>query len=174
MTDSHEFKVVVQMDAKGESIWATYIYFGDEPEGPALPVKTVQVKEYMMVDVDSNNGAVVGVELLESEEIPTLEDLILFKTNKHAAMFKALLDWWSNDPSVMSSSSLTVRTSHEAYKTIVDIGEPMVPYILEDMKSNLRHWHSALKKITGCDPITDSIRGNIRAMSDCWLEWAKK
>ncbi len=48
----------------------------------------------------------------------------------------------------------------------------MVPYIIQDMLENgPNHWFNALSRITGANPITKDIVGNLDKMADAWITW---
>ncbi len=71
------------------------------------------------------------------------------------------------------SSSVTEITSSPAYREIVDMGWQIVPYILSDLRENPDHWFTALREITGANPVPPQNRGNLAAMADDWLAWAE-
>lgn len=71
-------------------------------------------------------------------------------------------------------SSITVATNHPSYEKIVAMGLPIVPFILRELQLRPNHWFSALRRITGENPVTQEDTGNIRKMVDAWLRWGKK
>ena len=71
-------------------------------------------------------------------------------------------------------SSLTRITSHPAYVAIVDLGYAAVPFILRELEARPNHWFAALREITGADPVQPPERGNVKAMANAWLIWAKE
>jgi hypothetical protein len=86
-------------------------------------------------------------------------------------VFSQLADEWNND--TQFQSSLATITSHPAYQKIVSLGDEVVPLILRDMAASHRPWFSALREITGIDPVHHSERGNVAAMVNSWLRWAR-
>lgn len=102
------------------------------------------------------------IELLEE---PTLEK-----------KFKQLMDQWTKETSYLSSS--TKIAAHPAYLEIVGMGTAAIPLIFKDWKQSedrhTKHWFSALRAITGANPIKENIRGYITKMRDAWLEWGKE
>ena len=55
------------------------------------------------------------------------------------------------------------------------MGEPAVPLILNDLKCNgPNDWFWALTMITDQNPITEAIAGNMKAMTEAWLQWGTK
>ena len=84
--------------------------------------------------------------------------------------FLKLADQWEYETVLLSSTDQI--TEHPAYQEIVGMGEPVVPLILDRMKSQGGHWFHALHDITGADPVSPDDRGNITAMQEAWLNWA--
>ena len=74
----------------------------------------------------------------------------------------------------MLLSSTDQITEHPAHQEIVSMGEPVVPLILERMKSQGGHWFHALRDITGADPVSLEDRGNVPAMQESWLDWGEQ
>jgi hypothetical protein len=55
------------------------------------------------------------------------------------------------------------------------MGREAVPYILEEFrKGRLDNWFWALYAITGENPITEEIAGDIEKMAEAWLQWGRK
>ena len=113
-----------------------------------------------MADI-SKSVATVGVA--ESDEVdiePALRD-----------RFNELADQWSIETVFHSNSALIVN--HPAYREIINMGEPVVPLILERMRETGEHWFAALRAITGANPVKRSDRGKIAVMQASWLEWGE-
>ena len=72
------------------------------------------------------------------------------------------------------SSSSTVLRSHPAFLEIVNLGDPVVPFMLRDLEERPRLWVWALSQITGADPVPAEDRGNIAKMSAAWLRWGRE
>jgi len=85
--------------------------------------------------------------------------------------FTKLADRWEKETWFLSSSSRAVE--HPAHKEIVSMGEPVVPLILERMREARGHWFSALRAITGVNPVNLADRGKIAIMQDAWLKWGE-
>jgi hypothetical protein len=88
-----------------------------------------------------------------------------------AERFGRLLETWRDATLLVSSS--TEKLSHPAYLAIVALGLPAVPLILRELKRRPGHWSPALTAITGVVPYSPSLRGNLRAIADAWLEWGR-
>ena len=86
--------------------------------------------------------------------------------------FQRLADQWEYETVLLSTSDQA--TEHSAYQSIVSMGEPAVPLILERMQSQGGHWFHALHDITHADPVKPADRGNVEAMQASWQEWGER
>ncbi len=68
---------------------------------------------------------------------------------------------------------MTEIVLHDAYQQIIGMGELALPLILQELKLNNDHWFWALKAITGQDPTTEDMQGDIEALRNTWLDWAR-
>lgn len=84
--------------------------------------------------------------------------------------FERLAELWKRETVHMSSTNSICK--HDAYQQIIALGEPVVPFILHDLREDLNHWFWALKKITGADPVPVESRGNLPLMREAWFRWA--
>ena len=70
-------------------------------------------------------------------------------------------------------SSLPPKGS--AYRKILELGVPAVPFILELMAVQSEwHWICALSNITGEHPFPESSAGRFDEITLSWLEWGRK
>ena len=60
---------------------------------------------------------------------------------------------------------------HPAYQEIIAMGPKAIGLILQELKKEPDFWFWALRYLTGVNPITDDIRGNVMAMTTAWLDW---
>ena len=61
-----------------------------------------------------------------------------------------------------------------AYQTIIENGESFLPFILNDVgAADPDYWFEALAQITGADPVTEDMYGDVPRMADAWLHWAR-
>jgi hypothetical protein len=96
------------------------------------------------------------------------------KTGGQASLeneFHTLAQQWKAACGLMSSTSAMV--AHPAYRAIIDLGQPVVPFLLRDLEQEPVHWFEALKAITGEDPVAPQDWGNISAMASAWLGWGR-
>ncbi len=86
--------------------------------------------------------------------------------------FRELAARWEEETLLMSSS--TEIAIHPAYREIISICAPVIPYILNDLKVSDSHWHAALQAITGENPVPPEDMGRIRKMNEAWLAWGRE
>lgn len=85
--------------------------------------------------------------------------------------FQRLADEWRKGRGV--SSSISQLVMHPAYQQIIGMGQMAVPLLLRELERVPDQWFWALKAITGEDPIADMDRGNLKKMTQAWLEWGR-
>ncbi len=85
--------------------------------------------------------------------------------------FSLLATKWKNETGMLSN--VTKKCTHPAYQQIIGMGWEALPLILRDLKESKADWFWALTAITGANPISAEIAGNISKMTEAWLEWAK-
>ena len=54
------------------------------------------------------------------------------------------------------------------------MGTSVLPLILEELRDEPDHWFDALFEITGENPIPPGLRGDVAAMAQVWVNWAKR
>ena len=76
-------------------------------------------------------------------------------------VFTDLAAQWRAETSHLSD--MERAAAHPIYRALVALGFRVVPFMLGDLRSqDPGHWFSALKEITGDNPIAPEDRGNIR------------
>lgn len=71
-------------------------------------------------------------------------------------------------------NSLSEINDSEPLKSIMAMGDVVVPLILKDLRDSPKHWFFALRVLTGADPIKKRDAGNLENMRKAWLNWAAK
>ncbi len=107
-------------------------------------------------------------ELL-SGELSTCPQYYPVKTSPER--FQQLASIWKSDTKHLSD--LTRICNHWAYQNIIKMGRPVIPLLLQELKTNPDYWFSALRKITGQNPVPPEARGKLKDMASAWLEWEK-
>ena len=85
--------------------------------------------------------------------------------------FSLLSTKWKNETGLLSN--VTKKCTHPAYQQIIGMGWEVLPLILRDLKESSADWFWALTAITGANPISEEIAGNITRMTEAWLQWAR-
>lgn len=86
--------------------------------------------------------------------------------------FNNLSATWKYD---MQYSSSTNELLHDpAYIEIIKMDKKALPFIFEDLKLEPNHWFTALTFITDANPIPKELAGDVKAMTNVWLDWGKK
>jgi hypothetical protein len=99
------------------------------------------------------------------------EDTVSRRAEMLERTFRHLADDWIAD--TQFQSSLTRITSHPSYQKIVSFDEEVLPLIFREIAASPRYWFSALRDITGADPVKPHERGDVTAMTAAWLRWAQ-
>ena len=83
--------------------------------------------------------------------------------------FRRLHERWKNDTAGFSMANRIL--AHPAYERIIEMGEAVLPLILEDLRDGGGHWYRALREITGENPVPPEDRGWSSKMRAAWIAW---
>lgn len=86
--------------------------------------------------------------------------------------FQHLAAVWRAETAHLSST--TALVAHTAFQAIVSLGPPVIPVLLRELERGSDHWHRALKRITGVDPVPVTDRGDIRKTAESWARWGRE
>ena len=86
-----------------------------------------------------------------------------------ANLFAELAATWKAE--TMFSSSITTKTLHPAYQSIIGLGPIAVPLLLAKLQQAPDHWFVALAAITRVNPVPPEDVGNVRRMAERWIRW---
>ena len=86
--------------------------------------------------------------------------------------FQYLASVWRNETAHLSN--LTEICNHPAYQSIIAMGRPILPLLLRELEVNPNYWFSALRQITGENPVLPTMRGKLKEMALAWIEWGKR
>jgi hypothetical protein len=101
----------------------------------------------------------------------TMDTLQTFSPSELKERFRALAAEWKTSRG--HSSSINAWAKLPAYRAIIDLGASVIPLLLEELEGDPDHWFWALKEITGENPVTPDVRGNVVEMAKCWIQWGK-
>ncbi len=88
------------------------------------------------------------------------------------ARFLRLVAEWKEKSRYLSNTAQMAML--KPYQQIIGMGMPAVPLILEEMRREPGQWFWALEAITGENHVPPEAAGNVRSMTDAWLEWGKQ
>ena len=61
-----------------------------------------------------------------------------------------------------------------SYQSIIGMGDPAIPLLLEELQREPDHWFWALEAITLENPVPPEARGKIDEMARAWLDWGRQ
>ncbi|MBK7764123.1 MAG: hypothetical protein IPI46_12395 [Bacteroidetes bacterium] len=96
-----------------------------------------------------------------------IKEMFKYQVKKKFEIYKSI---WQSE--TMFSSSVSEITNNGAYRSIVHLGQDVLPFILQDLEKSDSHWFYALEALTGKNPIKPDHRGDFKLMKADWLEWA--
>ena len=86
--------------------------------------------------------------------------------------FHELADKWRSETGALSS--ITMKSIHPAYQRIIGMGQQAVPLILRELQRRPDHWFWALFAITGENPVPPEDAGDIKKMTEAWIDFGKQ
>lgn len=91
--------------------------------------------------------------------------------NDPQVRFNVLADRWRDETAVLSS--LTKKITHPAYLEIIGMGPVALPMILKRLEVDPGYWFTALRALSGIDPVGPDARGSYKATRQAWLNWGR-
>ena len=85
--------------------------------------------------------------------------------------FHRLASEWKKETAHLSS--VTDIVLHPKYQNIIGMGETVLPFLFKEMQREPDHWFWALRSITEANPTKPEDAGNLRKLTESWLNWAK-
>ncbi len=86
--------------------------------------------------------------------------------------FQRLAAEWKEQSRYLSNTAQMAML--KPYQRIIGMGEPAVPFILEELQREPNQWFWALEVITEDNPVPPDAAGNVRLMAQAWIEWGKR
>jgi type I restriction enzyme M protein len=158
--------------------------------GIRFPIPPVEVREEIVKRRDAIDEAIRDIRLLEQDiengisslwegggeitdsNIPMRCPVGSLATSGLKKRFRKLSKNWKADTCLLSN--ITTKSMHPAYQQIIGMGEAAIPLILEELyNGDCADWFWALTAISSENPITSEQAGDIKKMSEAWIEWGK-
>lgn len=89
-----------------------------------------------------------------------------------ALEFAELAEQWHDDTDDIASISRAI--SHAAYLKIINIGTPVLPLILRDLRDSGGFWFPALEAITRVRLGAEAERHSYRLLRALWIRWGEE
>lgn len=89
-----------------------------------------------------------------------------------AERFRRLAAEWKEQSRYLSDTRRMAML--RPYQAIIGMGLPVVPLILEELRAAPGHWFWALEVITDENPVPADANGDVRRMTDSWLNWGRE
>lgn len=87
--------------------------------------------------------------------------------------FLQLAHQWRIETCFMSSPS--ERGKNQNYQQIIDMGEQVIPFLLERLEQGMiEDWFFALATITGENPVPHEDLGKFPEMTEHWMNWGRE
>jgi len=119
-------------------------------------------KNIVVIRYDNLIDDIEKLLYLVSPESLSSPQLLTLKFN----YFKSV---WKEEKKLISSPSKI--QSLESYNKILELGEKVLPLIIDDLKNEPDFWFEALRRLTGTDPVEEKNKGNVELMSKDWINW---
>src|SRR6266481_5653717 len=83
--------------------------------------------------------------------------------------FRAAVEEWRRQSEHLSS--ITKMIALPSYRRIIDMGKPVIPLLLRELKERPHFWFAALREITGENDIGKGAE--FKDAMDAWLTWGR-
>ncbi len=105
-------------------------------------------------------------EVIASGAFPPSVDAHLLKQR-----FEQLAAAWKCKAQFLSSPKEMAALPE--YRRIVELGQGVIPLLLDELRVSPSFWFSALRELTGEDPVDDTVRGKVDKMAEAWVLWGE-
>lgn len=116
--------------------------------------------------------SVTANEMINEVELIELVIERVKESEEDFQKFFHLAEKWKEE--TLITSAVNEIESNPSYLEIINMGEKVLPYIFQDLKSDHAFWFGALEEITGCSPVKSPHIGFIDLMVDDWLIWGEE
>lgn len=131
---------------------------GATPQDLGVPRPEPNGTVYKIVDLQAGEGTSVRWAAEQADHTRRL--------------FDALAEWWHEGTDALSS--LNQKAAHRAHRRIVEMGEQVISYILQDLRDRGGHWEMTLAEITHeSPPIPSGYPMNALGTREAWLQWGR-
>jgi hypothetical protein len=93
-------------------------------------------------------------------------------TIDYVTEFNQLLNRWKSETAILSTTREMMEL--ESFHRMVNMGDRIVPLIVEELKTQPGFIFLALHLITGENPVPPQARGRVPEIINAWLSWASR
>ena len=86
--------------------------------------------------------------------------------------FANLVAKWKAESVHMSNTAQMAML--RPYQSIIGMGEPAIPLLLEELRREPDQWFWALEAITLENPVPPEAKGRLDLMAQAWIEWGQQ
>ena len=83
--------------------------------------------------------------------------------------FDQLARRWKQESEFMSNTAQMAML--RSYQSIIGMGSPAVPLLLDELRREPDHWFWALESITLENPVPPQDAGQLDKMAQAWIAW---
>jgi len=106
------------------------------------------------------------ISLLNAQTIDMIYD------KEFMAKFHSLADTWKSD--TFNLSSIEQIVLHPNYQEIIGMGSRVIRLVLCELEREPYFWFWALRSLTGANPVSENMHGDLMAMTNAWLDWGRQ
>lgn len=121
------------------------------------------------------NGLTQDMRIKLAQELSAVNNVIRHLVTEEPVSvrerFVELANRWRDETDYLSSP-LSI-TSNDTYMKIISMGEPVIPLILQDLQERGGNWYRALRILSGVDPVSPEVRGDMPKMKEAWFSWGR-
>jgi hypothetical protein len=143
---------------------------------PSLQPSTAFGSKYNITLADAQRQEMIITRPNRNSQTNTLTTanrrMIRIPTSRDEQMFRALVDQWRTETQCITSD--TDIAGNFAYQQIIGMGEHALKLIFRELQEHGGRWFWALRAITRENPVNPEDRGDVRRMTESWLEWARQ
>ena len=139
---------------------------------PIVPPSTEPISRVTTADTSHQEVVITQASLnIPTNTVTVVSSRVVpLPTAEDEQKFRQLAGRWREETRALSSDSDIV--ANFAYYQIIGMGERALPFIFNEMQAHGGRWFWALRAITGENPVRGEDRGNVRRMTETWLDWA--
>ncbi len=93
-----------------------------------------------------------------------------FFSIRNSEKFHKFYKQWQEEVAFESNGRKIIE--NENYQKIIELGESIIPSIIDKYRTSQEHWSFALRAITGVNMGENELEGDLNKIRSKWLEWA--